>query len=1172
MVRRILRSLVDGLVRGVALLVLLALLLPTLLVLYTTTDDFRARLLARLGPEIDGRMAGDLSIGGLAGSPFSRLRFIDVSLAWHDEEIARIASVAIEVDWSALLFGRLEVARVDVEAPEILLREHAALGWDWRDALAPLIPAPDPEHLPQETPRPVFIETIVVSDAVLVIAAQARPPIRLDGLAARGRLDFQQRRLYLEAATLALGQSKLVAAGEAPFEGRFAFDVAIEALHPGDLDRIDPALAESLTFLPPATGEFILGGDKHSLAATGQLVWPGTKLTFDLHGDPRALGLARSTIVARLESAEFERFAPGPGIAGRLDLQLELANGEGTFGARLRSGSRGELSAEGLVSVVGTPETRLQFSAKRFDLARAFPDHPEWAGALEARGTLELRGRDRSTLDGALALTLDASRIGALELRRGQLQARLVRETIELGEFVLDSPIGRVEASGRLSTKPDGPATLAARVAIGDLAPLLALFGQTGGGRLDGRIAVDGHSERLRLETGLELGDFRIGSFETTAASISLSARGGFAGGILAATIERARLETTLGVWTLEDETGVQAARDALEWNSARFTSGEASIAVDGRIARRGRQNLRLEARALPIAAWARAHPEVVSPQIIAGGMLDVDLSIDGVGAAPVVEARLVPRGLVVSEKPIETAEATLRFADRSAHGTLTATAAPSLRLDAEGTLPFALSWDAGFLARPSGALVAKATCEVDDLAVLQGFVDDRVKALGGHAKCELAFEGPIDDLRPSGRIEAGDLTGSPVRTGITVVAGELAVEIAADRFFVRRATASVKGYEETARFRADGEGPLPSVLRRLTRTAPDAPEPLEAIESGALAAPRANGDYTTQIELVRWPLVDTKRDRLIASGRLRARGSFETPRIEGRVSIDQGVLRPNLTFLSSGPPPRDQTIVFEGGGSAADGESNGAPGVNLLSTFEALELEVDVDVGRDLWIKHEQAEARLVGRIEARKARDKPLSLEGRIDAQQGFFDLQNRRFRLIEGGLELVGGTKIDPQLDLLARHRAPAHTIDARLSGTATQPVLTLSSDPSLSQEDILAVLLFGRPAAELSQEQQVSVGQRAEEIASAFGITAVGRTVASAIGLDALGLQIEELSSARARVGAYVGRNIFVAIGQEFSGERGQELSIEYEFWPGWSLVGSTTTQGTNSADLVWRLRY
>ena len=71
---------------------------------------------------------------------------------------------------------------------------------------------------------------------------------------------------------------------------------------------------------------------------------------------------------------------------------------------------------------------------------------------------------------------------------------------------------------------------------------------------------------------------------------------------------------------------------------------------------------------------------------------------------------------------------------------------------------------------------------------------------------------------------------------------------------------------------------------------------------------------------------------------------------------------------------------------------------------------------------------------------------------------------------------------------------------------------------------------------------------------------------------LGLQIEELSNERASIGAYVGRNIFVALSQEFIGERGQELSIEYEFWPGWSIVGSTTSQGTNSADLVWKFRY
>lgn len=1195
MALKILRAVVGGLARGVALLALLALLLPALLVLYTTTDDFRARLLARLEPELDDRMAGDLSIGGLEGSPLSRLRFVDVALAWHDEPIARARSIAIGVDWTALLFGRVEIARVDIEAPEVVFREHAALGWDWRDALAPLIPAPDPERPPRNTPQPVVVETLAISDATLTIAAQERPEIRLDGLAARGRLDFEQRRLRVDEASLALGRSQLSASGEAPFTGRYVFDVTIGSLHPADLARIDPALAESLGFLAPASGEFVLGGDKQALDATGQLLWPETKLTFDLHGDPRALGLPRSTIVARLESADLARFAPALGIAGPLDLRLELANGEGTFGARLRSGAQGELAAEGLVALVGTPETKLQFTAKRFDLAHAFPDHPEWASALDGRGTLDLRGQEGSALDGALKLQLAASRIGEIALRSATVRAKLSGDTVDLAELVLDSPIGHVEADGRLSTEPGRPVTLSARLAIDDLAPLLALVRQEGSGRLVGDLALDGPPERARLAADLALSDFQLGSFQTAAARLDLVARCGFAKGQLDATIETARLETALGDWSLDQATRLEAAPDALVFDDARFSSGEAHIGLDGRIGRRGRQDLRLEARALPIAAWARANPALVSREVLTGGVLDVDLEIGGVGAAPRVEAQLVPRGLVVSDEPIETASLTLRYAERRAEARLAASTSPDLRIDAEARLPFALAWEQGFVAKPVGELVARATCEAGDLAVLQGFVEERIKALGGRGRCELALEGPLDALRPSGRIEASDLTGRPVRTGVTLIAGELAVEIAEDRFFVRRATATVEGYEDSARFRAEGEGPLPVFLTRLIRPTPpgegqgeaatppdgdgpagnegeaDAPA-LDGPVAPAADAPLARGDYVTQIELKRWPLVDTKRDRLIASGKLRARGTFERPRVEGRVSIVEGTLRPNLSFLSSGPPPRDPTIVFEGEGRGPNGGVSESPTANLLSTFEALELEVDIDVGRDLWIKHEQAEALLDGRIEARKARNKPLSLAGRIDAQQGFFDLQNRRFRLIEGGLELVGGAKIDPQLDLLARYRAPAHTIDARLSGTASKPVLTLSSDPSLSQEDILAVLLFGRPAGELTAEQQVSVGQRAEEIASAFGITAVGRTVASAIGLDALGLQIEELSSTRARVGAYVGRNIFVALGQEFSGERGQELSIEYEFLPGWSLVGSTTTQGTNSADLVWRIRY
>lgn len=1188
MLARILRAVVEGTARLLGALIALALLASSLLILYTTTDDFRTRLLARLEPELDTRMAGDLSIGGLEGSPLTALRFRDAAISWHGEEIARIDSVAIELDWTALLAGRLRISRVELESPTILFREHATLGWDWRDALAPLVPGPDDPRPPRPEPLPIVIEKLALSQGRLRIAALDRPEILLEGIDLRGRLDFGERRFSLEQATLASGDSKLSAIGEIPFKERFEIEVAVESLHPRDLARVDPALADALAFLSATNGTLAVSGEQGVLEIAGQLQWPETTLRFDLRSEPKDPDepdldrsfLARSRLEASLESRDLSRFVPRFEVAGALELSLELDHGEGSFVASLRQARGGELRTDGALSWNGTAQTRLRFAARKFDLAEAWTAHPEWAGSLTGKGSLDAKGRDRDSLSGSIALVLESSKVGGVVLRSGRLRAKLAGEAIELNELALDSPVvGRASAHGRLSTKPTGPVALQGRVDIDDLEPLLALAGRRGAGRLQGGIEVEGKLSRARLSVDVALSELALDDFRAERLRLNLKASGGRKGERVEGVVDTAILETGLGIWQLEKPARLRASENEIGMDALRFSSGEASILLDGRLARSGRQDFRLEARALPIADWAGAFPERIAPEILTAGILAVDLAIGGTAAAPTVDARFRPDRLVLGENPIESVEGTIGFAARRASATLSATSSPSLSLDARAQIPFELAWQNGFVAKPRGDLDARADCKASDLAIFEPFVEGRVEKLGGRAECQIELAGPLDALRPSGMIQVHALTGIPRRTGVTIVGGELAVELANDRFFVRHATATVAGHEETARFRAEGEGPLPVFLTRLGQRPPTRAQDSDPRVGDDAAEDAANGDYITKIELDHWPLIETTRDRLIASGVLSARGSFEAPRVEGRISVDEGTLRPNLTFLSSGPPPRDPTIEFEVDPLQSSGEvvgqnGNGpaSQGPNLLSTFEALELEVDIDVGKNLLIKHEKAEALLEGTIAARKRRDKRVSLTGRIEAQRGFADLQSRRFRLVDGSLEFAGSTKIDPLLDILARHRAPAYTIDARLTGTASKPVLTLSSDPALSQEDILAVLLFGRPASELSEAQQNSLGQRASEMASSLGITVVGRTVASAIGLDALGLQIEELSSSRARVGAYVGRNIFVALGQEFSGERGQELSIEYEFLPGWSVVASTTSQGTNSADLVWKLRY
>lgn len=1164
---KLLGMLVGAIGRLAALLLALALILPVVAIVYTTTDDFRARLLAWALPELDRRMQGELTIERLEGSPLGTLRIEKAALRWHGAEIARFDAAAVELDWSALLLRQVRIARIEIERPRVVFVEHPSAGWDWRQALAPLVPAPDDER-PDRPPAPVVIEQLALSQAILRIEPLAEAPIDFEGIALSGRVDFPARRVELARASLETAHSKLEARGEIPFRDPWRIEVDVHALHPSDLARFSPTLAESLAFLPAATGRAVVEGAKRSIRTNGELGWPEAQLAFDARGEPNPFALRRATIDAHLRASRLERFLPSAPFAGALDLELALAAGVGTFRASLQPGGDGALTLAGELAIAEGATTSLRFEAERFDPARFMPSHPEWRGALSGQGTLALSGRDPASLKAELAATLADSRIGALSIRRARLAAQQDGDTIRLEQLLLESPIGHARVRGRLGVDPSAEVALAADLDVADLRPLLALFRQSGAGSLRGTLSVEGRRDDARLSTDLALAGFAIGDLTLARVGILVAARGRFLGDV-DAEIQSLRVDLPIGRWQLEAPTRLRATRTSLELDRARLASAPTRLSLDGRLARSGPQRFALTATGVPaadwVARWSAAAPGRRSLGWLTRGQLDLDLTVGGTAARPTLALALRPDELAVRDRAIETSESTLRYDGQTLRGTLSAATDPALSLEAEAALPYRLAWADAFIARPSGALDARARFRADELAFLEPFVEPSVTKLAGRGHGRLQLTGPLDALRPSGEVILEALTFRPRQSGVTVVEGELAVELAGDRIRLRRASATAAGHEATARLAASGEGPLPAFLAR----AAGLPTVTESD-----AAP-----YTTTIELTRWPLVDTKRDRLITSGSLSARGALEAPVIEGHVEIDAGTLRPNLAFLTSGPPPRDPTIVIErapsttaNGADAAGESASTASGPSVASIVEALALDVRVDLGRELWIKHELAEVLLEGRVAATKRAGQPFSLDGRIDAQRGFADLQSRRFRLIEGRLEFVGGAKVDPELDVLGRYKAPDHTIDARLTGTASKPVLTLTADPTLSQEDILAVLLFGRPASELSDDQQTSLGQRASEMASALGITAVGRSVASAIGLESLGLQIDELSSRRASVGAYLGRNIFVALAQDFSGERGQELSIEYEFWPGWSVVGSTTTQGTNSADLVWKVRY
>jgi translocation and assembly module TamB len=138
---------------------------------------------------------------------------------------------------------------------------------------------------------------------------------------------------------------------------------------------------------------------------------------------------------------------------------------------------------------------------------------------------------------------------------------------------------------------------------------------------------------------------------------------------------------------------------------------------------------------------------------------------------------------------------------------------------------------------------------------------------------------------------------------------------------------------------------------------------------------------------------------------------------------------------------------------------------------------------------------------------------------------------------------------------------------VGGTLASPTLRLASDPSLSEADVLAVLLFGRPASELGTGEQVALHERAIGLAAGYVMPEVRASVLETLHLDEL-----EVSGEAVTVGRYLTDDVFLSLSQEFGATAGQTMGVEYRLRRDTSVRLSTSIRGNSAVDLIWQKRY
>jgi translocation and assembly module TamB len=245
--------------------------------------------------------------------------------------------------------------------------------------------------------------------------------------------------------------------------------------------------------------------------------------------------------------------------------------------------------------------------------------------------------------------------------------------------------------------------------------------------------------------------------------------------------------------------------------------------------------------------------------------------------------------------------------------------------------------------------------------------------------------------------------------------------------------------------------------------------------------------------------------------------------------------------------------------------------GGHELYTNASVDVRIDLPpVGR---VEGQGADLEVSGALRARKAANRPLAVTGAVEVLQGSYRLRGKAFEIERGRAVFTGRADLDPELDARALHRARDVSIFAIVYGRASAPMVRLESDPPFPEQDVLALLLFGKTREELGGAQRGALESALAQTAGGVAVESLEALAGVDIPVDSIEVETSSDSAAPVvGVGRYVTKDVFVRFGQDFGSEGDSEVRIDWRLAPRWSIESRTSSTGNSSADLIWTLDY
>lgn len=292
--------------------------------------------------------------------------------------------------------------------------------------------------------------------------------------------------------------------------------------------------------------------------------------------------------------------------------------------------------------------------------------------------------------------------------------------------------------------------------------------------------------------------------------------------------------------------------------------------------------------------------------------------------------------------------------------------------------------------------------------------------------------------------------------------------------------------------------------------------------------------------------------------------GAGTSWKVEGRLDVVRAVYRKEFGLQPAG----------------GLGSTRAVPAERVTSGGPHLALDLDIVAPSDVLVRNQSAQLDGSARLDVTGSFSDP-ELTGRITIfEGGAFRFRDVTYRSAGGGILFDDPDTLDPLLDFTAITDLEDYTITLHVQGRASNPRFELSSEPTLSQRDIVSLLMTGEVAG-AGLGPQAGAGFVAEDTVGQY-LTAplsetLGSTVGKFLGLTSVQLKPQFVNgsadpTARLTLTKRVSPELVFIYSDNLGTSQDEIYQFEYELSRAWNLIGQRDRDGSVSGDLRFRTHW